>query len=57
MKKWDRTCGICFDMVCFKCCDDYRYSRTDSDCSGNGVLYWRFDRARCEVGSGNHFSQ
>jgi hypothetical protein len=55
MKQWNRRCGICFDTVCFKCCGDYEYSRTDSDCDGNGNLYWRFERDPCKVGAGNHF--
>jgi len=57
MKQWYRQCNVCFDTVCYKCCGSYEYRRTDSDCCGDGDLYWRFFPEPCEVGTGNHFVQ
>ncbi len=48
MKKYYHGCDACFDTICYKCCDSYECSHTDSDYDSDGTVYWRFYPEPCQ---------
>lgn len=52
MKQFDRSCGWCFDLVCYSCRSDFKLSRTETDYDGNCVPYWRYFPSNCKLSPG-----